>query len=123
MTASPFIVWLGWACYAGAAFAIVVYLAHLLGSQPHKRPWGAAGLLFTSLALGQTPFLFEDAYSGGQITRAVIVAACLLAALAFQAYALLRLRAGEAAGLPAPAQGAPEFEPQPAPPPAEGSDA
>ena len=95
MSTSPFIVWLGWACYAGAAFAIVIFLAHLLGSQPHKRPWGAAGLLFTSVALGQAPFLFQDAYSGAQITRAAVVTACLLAALALQAFALFRIRAGD----------------------------
>jgi hypothetical protein len=118
MSSSPFIVWLGWACYAGAAFAIVVYLAHLLGPQPHKRPWGAAGLLFTSLALGQTPFLFEDAYSGVQIGRAALVSACLLLALLLQAFALFRVRAGE--GAPT---GAPQPPPKPAePPPTEGSD-
>ena len=92
---SPFIVWLGWACYAGAAFAIVVYLTHLLGSQPHKRPWSAAGMLFTSLAMGQTPFLFEDAYSGGQIARAATVTACLLVAVGLQAYLLISPRGDE----------------------------
>ena len=111
-SASPFIVWLGWACYAGAAFAIVVYLAHLLGSQPHKRPWSAAGLLFTSLALGQIPFLFQDAYSSAQIARAAVVAACLLAALALQSLTLFRIRAGD---------GAPAAPPKPPEPPTEGS--
>ena len=119
MIASPFIIWLGWACYAGAAFAIVVYLTHLLGSQPHKRPWSAAGLLFTSLGLGQTPFLFEDAYSGAQIARAAVVTACLLAALAFQSFSLLRLRASDAAAPSAPSAAAPE----PAEPPTEEPDA
>ena len=94
---SPFIVWLGWACYAGAAFAIVVFLTHLLGSRPHKRPWSAAGLLFTSLAMGQTPFLFEDAYSGAQIARAAVVTVCLLAALALQGLTLFRIRNGDGA--------------------------
>ena len=115
MSASPFIVWLGWACYAGAAFAIVVYLAHLLGSHPHKRPWAAAGLLFTSLALGQIPFLFQDAYSGAQIARAAVVTACLLAALALQGLTLFRIRAGD--GAPA----APPKPPEPPEPPTEGS--
>ena len=95
MSASPIIVWLGWACYAGAAFAIVVFLNHLLGRQPHKRPWSAAGMLFTSLAMGQTPFLFEDAYSGQQIARAAVVTGCLLAAVVFQAYLLISPRADE----------------------------
>ncbi len=95
MGASPIIVWLGWACYAGAAFAIVVFLTHLLGRQTHKRPWSAAGMLFTSLAMGQTPFLFEDAYSGQQVARAAVVTACLLAAVVFQAYLLISPRADE----------------------------
>ena len=97
MSASPVIVWLGWACYAGAAFAIVVFLNHLLGRQAHKRPWSAAGMLFTSLAMGQTPFLFENAYTGSQIARAAIVTACLIAAVVFQAYLLISPRADEAA--------------------------
>ena len=116
MSYSPFIVWLGWACYAGAAFAIVVFLTHLLGSRPHKRPWSAAGMLFTSLAMGQTPFLFEDAYSGAQIARAAIVTACLLLGVGLQAYLLISPRADESgpaappqspASVP-PAEGAPE---------------
>ncbi len=116
---SPFIVWLGWACYAGAAFAIVVFLTHLLGSRPHKRPWSAAGLLFTSLAMGQTPFLFEDAYSGAQIARAVIVTGCLLLAAGLQAYLLISPPADEV-DPPAPA---PSQSPSPSlasEPPAEG---
>jgi hypothetical protein len=115
VSASPFIVWLGWACYAGSAFAIVVYLAHLLGSQAHKRPWAAAGLLFTCLALGQTPFLFEDAYSGAQIARAAVVTTCLTLALVIQAFSLMRVRSGEEAPKPAPPP------PAPAEPPTEGS--
>ena len=97
MSASPLIVWLGWACYAGAAFAIVVYLTHLLGSHKHKRPWAAAGLLFTSLAAGQTPFLFEFSYSGQQIARAAVVTGCLLVAIGLQSYAVMRMRLGEGA--------------------------
>ena len=116
MTASPLIVWLGWACYAGAAFAIVVFLSHLLGSQSHKRPWSAAGMLFTSLAMGQTPFLFEDSYSGSQIARAAIVTACLLAAVAMQAYLLISPRADEA---PPPRPAPPT--PRAPDPPTEGS--
>jgi len=102
MGASPFIVWLGWACYAGAAFAIVVFLRHLLSSKPHKRPWSAAGLLFTSLAMGQTPFLYEDAYSRAQLARAAVVTACLLMAVALQAYLLINPRTDEAASPAAP---------------------
>lgn len=89
---TPAIIWLGWACYAGAAAAIVIYLRHLLGPEGWKRPWGAAGLLFTSLALGQTPFLFEDAYDRARISRAFVVSLCLLIAVALQAFALLRSR-------------------------------
>jgi len=109
---TPAIIWLGWACYAGAAVAIVVYLRHLLGPERWKRPWSAAGLLFTSLALGQTPFLFEDAYDRFRIARAFVVTACLLVATAVQAFTLLRPRrpgaaAGDAHSTPAdpPSQG------------------
>jgi len=111
---SPLIIWLGWACYAGAAFAIVVFLNHLLGSRTHKRPWSAAGMLFTSLAMGQTPFLFEDAYSGAQIARAAIVTLCLVLAVALQAYLLISPRADEI--------DPPSRPPSPAPePPTEGA--
>jgi hypothetical protein len=106
---SPLIIWLGWICYAGAAFAIVVFLTHLLGSRAHKRPWSAAGLLFTSLAMGQTPFLFEDAYSGTQIARAAIVTLCLLLAVSLQAYLLISPRADEVPAPPPPQS--PESEP------------
>jgi len=99
---SPIVIWLGWVCYAGAAFAIVVFLTHLLGSRPHKRPWSAAGMLFTSLAMGQTPFLFEDAYSRSQVARAAIVTSCLLLAVALQAYLLISPRANEDAPPPPP---------------------
>ena len=97
---SPLIIWMGWVCYAGAAFAIVVFLTHLLGSRPHKRPWSAAGMLFTSLAMGQTPFLFQDAYSGAQISRAAIVTLCFVLAVTFQAYLLISPRADESAPPP-----------------------
>ena len=104
------IIWMGWVCYAGAAFAIVVFLTHLLGSRPHKRPWSAAGMLFTSLAMGQTPFLFEEAYTSSQISRAAIVSLCLVLAVSLQAYLLISPRADETASRPPPSQ-SPESEP------------
>lgn len=97
---TPAIIWLGWACYAGAGAAIIVYLRHLLGPEHWKRPWTAAGLLFTSLALGQTPFLFEDAYDRARLARAFIVTLCLLIAVGLQAYALLRPRRTDAPPAP-----------------------
>jgi hypothetical protein len=104
---TPAVIWLGWACYAGAAVAIVVYLRHLLGRERWKRPWSAAGLLFTSLALGQTPFLFEDAYDRSRISRAFIVTVCLLVATGIQAFVLLRPRNADAGSTRAepPSQG------------------
>lgn len=94
------VAWLGWACYAGAGVAILVYLWHLLGPERSKRPVAAAGLLFTSLALSQTPFLFEDAFDRYRIARAGIVTVCLLAAVALQAHALLRPRREPPPALP-----------------------
>ncbi len=105
------IIWMGWFCYAGAAFAIVVFLTHLLGSRPHKRPWSAAGMLFTSLAMGQTPFLFEEAYTSSQISRAAIVTLCLLVAVSLQAYLLISPRGDEAISPPPPPSQSPESEP------------
>ena len=117
---TPSVVWLGWACYAGSALAIIVYLRHLLGPERGRRPWSAAGLLFTSLALGQTPFLFEDAFDRVRIARACIVTLCLLMAVGLQAFALLRperLGGGPAAARPA------SPDASPAEPPNQGPDA
>ncbi len=110
MTPNPLVIWLGWACYAGAGFAIIIYVKHLLGPQGWKRPWSAAGLLFTSLALGQTPFLFEDAYDWSRIGRAILVTLCLLVAVGLQTVTLLRSR---------PERDAPPAQPPPAEPPRE----
>ena len=101
MSPSLVIVWLGWACYAGALAAIVVYVVHFAGRQGWRRPWNAAGLFFTAIALTQVPILFQDAL--GQLWRATLVVFCLLAATAVQAYTALRPR--RRADDPAAAQG------------------
>jgi hypothetical protein len=96
--------WLGWLCYLGAAAAIVVYLIHFAGRQGWKRPWNAAGLFFTAIALSQVPTLFQGGLAGRTLTAAVVVTACLLIATGLQAWMAMRRRkrredqpAGEAA--------------------------
>ena len=95
MTPTAFIVWLGWACYLGAAAAIVVYVLHFTGGHGWRRPWNAAGLFFTSIALSQTPSLFRDATDPKGLRTAVVVTLCLLAATGAQALTALRHRRGE----------------------------
>jgi hypothetical protein len=92
MTPSPLVIWMGWACYAGAFAAIVIYVIHFAGRQGWKRPWNAAGLFFTAIAMTQTPALFLNSYDKGMVTRAAVVTVCLLAATAVQAYSALRRR-------------------------------
>ena len=99
MTPAALIIWLGWACYLGAAAAIAAYVAHFAGRQGWRRPWNAAGLFFTSISLSQTPSLFEDATDPKGLRTAVVVTACLLAATGLQAFTALRHRRdGPAAG-------------------------
>ena len=106
MIISMLVTWLGWVCYAGAAVAIVVYVIHFAGRQGWKRPWNAAGLFFTSIALSQTPFLFQTVYDARGLRSAFLVTACLLAATGLQAFtALRRRRRREDAVPPAPAEG------------------
>jgi hypothetical protein len=107
------IVWLGWACYAGALAAIVVYVIHFAGRQGWKRPWNAAGLFFTSIALSQIPPLFVGGYDRASMWRAITVTLCLLVATGLQAFTALRRRRRRADDAPAPETAAPE-------PPAEG---
>lgn len=83
------VTWLGWLCYAGAAAAIIVYLIHFAGRQGWKRPWNAAGLFFTAIALTQAPALFQEAT---HLWHCVLLTLCLLAATALQAFTALRRR-------------------------------
>ena len=96
MTPTGLIVWLGWACYLGAAVAIVAYVLQFTGGKAWRRPWNAAGLFFTSIALSQTPYLFEDASDRRGLRTAVLVTLCLLASTGLQAFIALRPRKGEA---------------------------
>ncbi len=100
MSPAQIVIWLGWACYAGALAAIVVYVIHFAGRQGWKRPWNAAGLFFTAIALTQAPPLFlSGAYDHAQLGRAAAVTVCLLIATGLQAFTALRRRrrAGDAA--------------------------
>ena len=92
MSVATLISLLGWACYAGAAAAIVVYVIHFAGRQGWKRPWNAAGLFFTSIALSWTPFLFQTVVDGRGARDALIVTVCLLAAAVLQGMTALRRR-------------------------------
>ena len=109
MTSSTLVTWLGWACYAGAAVAIGVYVIHFAGRQGWKRPWNAAGLFFTSIALSQTPFLFQSVPDTRSLRTAIIVTASLLASTGLQAFIALRRRRRreDAAATPAPGPGEP----------------
>ncbi|MGZ8362295.1 MAG: hypothetical protein ACXW3D_00415 [Caulobacteraceae bacterium] len=88
---SEMITTLGWLCYAAGALALVVYIVHFAQRQGWKRPWNAAGLFFTSVALSQVPSLFTN-LTQGQVRAAVIVSLCLAAAACLQAFAALRKR-------------------------------
>ena len=110
MSPALLVVWLGWACYAGALAAIVIYVIHFAGRQGWKRPWNAAGLFFTAIALTQIPFLFEGAFYRGRMWRPVIVTLCLLTATGLQAMTAMRRRRRAGDGDPSPS--AAESSPQ-----------
>ena len=92
MNSTDMITTLGWLCYGAGVVAIVVYILHFAGRQGWKRPWNAAGLFFTSLALSQVPVLFRGAAELGELRAAVVVTICLIAATALQAMTALRRR-------------------------------
>ena len=92
MNSTDMITTLGWLCYAAGVVAIVVYIIHFAGRQGWKRPWNAAGLFFTALALSQVPSLFRNAMDLGELRAAVIVTICLVAATGLQAMTALRKR-------------------------------
>ena len=48
--------------------------------------------MFTSVALSQTPFLFDEALYGRGLGTALIVTVCLIASAVVQAYTALRPR-------------------------------
>jgi hypothetical protein len=92
MNSADMITTLGWLCYAAGVGAILVYIIHFAGRQGWKRPWNAAGLFFTALALSQAPTLFRNAQELGELRAAVIVTICLIAATGLQAMTALRRR-------------------------------
>jgi len=92
MNSSEMITVLGWLCYAAGAIALAVYIIHFAGRQGWKRPWNAAGLFFTALALAQAPTLFRTAVDIPELRAAVIVTISLIAATGLQALTALRKR-------------------------------
>jgi hypothetical protein len=83
---------LGWLCYAAGAFALVVYVIHFADRQGWKRPWNAAGLFFTAIALAQVPPLFRNSNDNGELFAAIVVTLCLVIATGLQAMTALRKR-------------------------------
>ena len=92
MNPSEMITILGWLCYAAGAVALGVYIIHFAGRQGWRRPWNAAGLFFTALALAFLPSLFRNAVDLGELRAAVIVTICLIGATGLQALTALRRR-------------------------------
>jgi hypothetical protein len=92
MNSTEMITVLGWLCYAAGAIALLVYIIHFAGRQGWRRPWNAAGLFFTALALAQVPTLFRNAVELSELRAAVIVTICLIAATGLQALTALRKR-------------------------------
>jgi hypothetical protein len=92
MNSADTITLLGWLCYATGAAAIVVYVIHFAGRQGWKRPWNAAGLFFTAIALSQLPGLFRTAEDMADVRAAILVTACLIIATGLQAMSALRKR-------------------------------
>jgi len=86
------VTWLGWICYADAAVAIIVYLVHFAGRQGWRRPWNAAGLFFTAIAMTQAPSLMQDAADSGSPRSAVILTVCLIIATGLQVMTAMRRR-------------------------------
>ena len=95
MSPAIIITWLGWICFAGAGVALIVYLVHFAGRQGWKRPWNAAGLFFTSIALSQMPSLFQYVGDARGVGAAFVVTLCLLSVTGVQAFSALRRRRQE----------------------------
>ena len=107
------IIWLGWVCYAGAGAMLIAYAVLFARGQGWTRPWNAAGLVFISIALSQTPSLFRNVYNSRELFTAATVTLCLLAAGALQAVTALRPRKEVAPEASAPAAAVPADEPAP----------
>jgi hypothetical protein len=92
VSATDTITLLGWLCYAAGAFALLVYVVHFAGRQGWKRPWNAAGLFFTAIALAQVPPLFRHSTDNSELFAAIVVTLCLVIATGLQAMTALRKR-------------------------------
>lgn len=91
MTRTEILTYLGWACFAGGGAAIAVYLLHFLGRQGWRRPWNAAGLFFSAIALTQIPLFMLADGADAFIPKALAVL-CLLVGVALQTVMVLRTR-------------------------------
>ena len=92
MTRAHILTWLGWFCFAGGGAAIIVYVVQFARRQEWRRPWNAASLIFTALALTQLPmFLHQGAQEQGFVSG-VMAVACLAVAVGLQAVMALRPR-------------------------------
>jgi hypothetical protein len=100
MNPPSLVVWLGWACYAGAGVAIVAYIVHFTRQRGWNRPWNAVGLFFSAIALTQTPAFFLGIYDPRTLIRAVVVTVCLLGTTGVQVFIALRPRRRDGEGPP-----------------------
>lgn len=92
MTRAHILTWLGWFCFAGGGSALVVYVVQFARRQEWRRPWNAAGLIFTAVALTQLPmFLHQGAQDQGFMSG-VLAVSCLSVAVILQAVTALRPR-------------------------------
>jgi len=92
MTRALILTWLGWACFAGGASALVIYGVHFARRQGWRRPWNAAGLLFNAAALTQVPFFLHQGAQDQGFISGVTGVACLLIGVLIQAVTALRTR-------------------------------
>ncbi len=98
--------WLGWLCYLAAALAILAYVIHVVRRPSWQRPWNAAGLFFTGLALTQLPSFMIDGGDGPAFLNAVLAVVSLMLPATLQGDVALRTRrrADDRAGDGAPGQ-------------------
>lgn len=106
MTRVNLITWLGWFCFAGGGAAIVVYVVQFARRQEWRRPWNAASLIFTALALTQLPMILHLGAEEQGFISGLLAVACLSIAVGLQAVMALRPRRSRRDDAVRPAPGA-----------------